>query len=74
MGKLTVPLSALSPSVARLLLALVAVREHEKMYDIIMRSGIRTWKTYLLAKQQLLDGGYLFVANGDTIATLTPNR
>jgi hypothetical protein len=70
--KQTVPINTLSPSAARLLLALVTSSEQEEFDVVIIRAGIRTWQTYLKAKQQLLDGGYVFVTAGKQYATLTP--
>jgi hypothetical protein len=68
----TIPISALSPSAARLLLALVTSNENEEMDAVIMRAGIGTWKTFLHAKQQLLEGRYLFVVDGKQYATAQP--
>jgi hypothetical protein len=67
-----IPIGSLSPSAARLLIAFVTKQEHEEVDQIIMRSGIRYWQTYLKAKQQLLEGGYLFTQKGILYATLKP--
>lgn len=72
MEKTTVPISALSPSASRLLLALLSTNEIEEMDQTIQRAGIRSLDTHWRAKQQLLEGGYLHVQGGRLKATLKP--
>lgn len=72
MKKETIPLAQLSPSAARLLLAMESRFDHEQLDQIIIRSGIRNWKTYWKAKQQLLDGGYLYHKGDALLSTVKP--
>ena len=67
-----VPLASLSPSAARLLLAMESRRENEQLDQVIIRSGIKNWQTYLKAKQQLLDGGYLYFKGDGLLSTVKP--
>lgn len=69
-NKQAVPISDLCPSAARLLLALLTSNPNEEMDAVIMRAGIGTWRTYLQAKQQLIEGGYWRVHEGKSYATI----
>lgn len=63
----------LSPSASRLLLALLSSSTSETHDSVIIRSGIKSWSTYLKAKEQLLNGRYLEIASdGRMFAKVKP--
>jgi hypothetical protein len=62
----------LSPSAARFVLALITARQGEDMQDIALRAGIGTYRTYVKAKQELLDKKIISYQDVHVTTTLNP--
>lgn len=58
------PIDRLSPSAARLLLALLTIQPGEPIDVALERSGIRETTTFLAARKQLERGGFIVKRDG----------